>query len=287
LGAPEIVIRSIPSGGHNTRTIEFDPKDGGLFLSVGSAGNVDATSARSRVVKCLQNFNAVPAGGYDWLTCQVFADGTRNEVGIRIDSKGRLWGVENGCDNLQRADLGGDIHNDNPAEELNLFDTAGFYGYPYCWTEYNLSASVGDGPGTQWLHPQFSNNPNYSDAWCKNTSNVIKPVYSLPAHTAPLDLIFHESPTFPVGFQSGILVAEHGSWNRQPPQGYDVLNLELDAHNDTVISRRKIINGPGPTEQWNHRPVALAKLSPCGPAKECLLVTSDASGSLLAIASST
>jgi len=237
-------------------------------------------------VKCLQNFENVPTGGYDWTTCQVWADGTRNEVGLTIDSKGRLWGVENGCDNLQRVDLGGDIHNDNPAEELNLFDRAGFYGYPYCWSEYNLTGSVGGGPGTQWVHPQFSSNGIHSDAWCRNTSNVLEPHYSLPAHTAPLDLIFHSSPSFPVGYQSGILVSEHGSWNRQPPQGYDVLHLELDA-NDNVISRKKILNGPGPTEQWNHRPVALQKLVPCGPAKECLLVTSDASGVVIAIAPNT
>ncbi len=28
----------------------------------------------------------------------------------------------------------GDVHNDNPSEEVNIFDKPGaFYGYPYCW----------------------------------------------------------------------------------------------------------------------------------------------------------
>jgi hypothetical protein len=39
-------------------------------------------------------------------------------VGIRYDLQGRLWGVENGVDNLARSDLGGDIHENNPGEEM-------------------------------------------------------------------------------------------------------------------------------------------------------------------------
>lgn len=35
-----------------------------------------------------------------------------------MDDKGNIWGVENGMDNLNRADLGGDIHLGNPAEEV-------------------------------------------------------------------------------------------------------------------------------------------------------------------------
>ena len=66
---------------------------------------------------------------------RLFAYGLRNETALSIDSKGRLWGAENGRDNLM---VGGDIHFDNPAEEVNLFDTARpgrNYGYPFCWSE--------------------------------------------------------------------------------------------------------------------------------------------------------
>ena len=51
----------------------------------------------------------------DFSLGEVFADGLRNEVGLAFDAHGVLWGVENGADNLVRDDLGGDIHNDNPA----------------------------------------------------------------------------------------------------------------------------------------------------------------------------
>jgi hypothetical protein len=49
----------------------------------------------------------------DFQTMEVFADGLRNEVGLAFDKHGALWGVENSADNLQRDDLGGDIHENN------------------------------------------------------------------------------------------------------------------------------------------------------------------------------
>jgi hypothetical protein len=91
----------------------------------------------------------------------------------------------------------GDVHNDNPSEEVNIFDKPGaFYGYPYCWwvsrnfplravvwtwrvswlthiscfprSEYNLKGSrlgstvrPGHTRGTQWLHPTFLRDPRF------------------------------------------------------------------------------------------------------------------------------
>jgi hypothetical protein len=59
---------------------------------------------------------------------------------------------------LERSDLGGDIHNDNPAEELNRFpeeNTGLHWGYPYCWTEFLLPNNTGLGRGTLWAWPSF------------------------------------------------------------------------------------------------------------------------------------
>jgi glucose/arabinose dehydrogenase len=50
--------------------------------------------------------------------------------------------------------LGGDLHNTNPSEELNYFGTPGlFYGYPYCWSAFNVT---GYAPGTQFYQYQFA-----------------------------------------------------------------------------------------------------------------------------------
>ena len=55
-------------------------------------------------------------------------------LGLRIDKDEMLWGVENGVDELARSPWG-NIHNENPAEELNCFgnlnDTDAGYGSHY------------------------------------------------------------------------------------------------------------------------------------------------------------
>ena len=45
-------------------------------------------------------------------------EGEREGGRERGRGEGSLWGVENDMDNLNRPDLGGDIHLGNPGEEL-------------------------------------------------------------------------------------------------------------------------------------------------------------------------
>ncbi|SEU38073.1 Glucose/arabinose dehydrogenase, beta-propeller fold [Stigmatella erecta] len=277
LSGQQEVVTGIPTGGHTTRTIIFDA-EGRLYVSVGSAANVDNNSTRSRI----RRFTAaqVQAGNVAFTDGEVFADGLRNEVGLRFDSQGRLWGVENGRDNLNRADLGGDIHIDNPAEELNLFAEAGrFYGYPYCFSEFLLPSGVGMGPKTQWADPGFMNDGTHSDAWCRDVNNVVPPMLAMPAHVAPLDIVFYDGASFPPEVVDDAFVSFHGSWNRQPAQGYEVVRVvfenglpvryepffEFDSASDTAAG-------------WPHRPVGLG----VGPNGE-LFVSSDASGQIIAI----
>ena len=123
-GAMETVVNAIPGGGHAARTLVIDAQHR-LYVTVGSAGNVDAPAGPTmppdqRALIRRFNLDAVPTGGYPASAGEVFAYGLRNETALSIDSKGRLWGAENGRDNLM---VGGDIHFDNPAEEVNLFDT--------------------------------------------------------------------------------------------------------------------------------------------------------------------
>jgi len=91
-------------------------------------------------------------------------------VGLAFDSLGVLWGNENSGDQLVHPEYG-DIHNGNPAEELNKFDgpVGTFYGYPYCFSSYDLL----DFPaGTQFVWPSFMDDGIHSDVWCRNSSQV-------------------------------------------------------------------------------------------------------------------
>ena len=127
LGPHTVVVQNINADGnggaprgHTTRTLVFD-NGGVLYVSVGSYSNVDADSYRSRIRR-FAGVTAADAQPSEFVAGEVWADGLRNEVGLGFDGSGTLWGVENGADRLFRDDLGGDVHNDNPGEELNRLD---------------------------------------------------------------------------------------------------------------------------------------------------------------------
>ena len=277
LSGRQTVVTSIPSGGHATRTLVFDAQ-GNLYVSVGSNANIDPDSSRARIRRFTPA--QVAAGSVVFTGGEIFADGLRNEVGLRFDAQGRLWGVENERDNLSRADLGGDIHTDNPAEELNLFAAPGkFYGYPYCFSEFLLPSGVGKGPGTQWADPNFMNDGTHTDAWCRSTNNVVPPALVMPAHVAPLDIIFYDGALFPSELQGDAFVSFHGSWNRQPAQGYEVRRVVFDNGMPVRLEPFFEFDGEGDTSAaWPHRPVGLA----VGKRGE-LFVSSDASNQIIAI----
>jgi glucose/arabinose dehydrogenase len=267
-------VNGIPSGGHATRTLAFDATY--LYVSVGSGGNVDNNSERARIrrfaIVDLEDNPAFNSG-------EVFADGLRNEVGLRFDSQGRLWGVENGRDELEREDLGGDIHEDNPAEELNLFAEAGkFYGYPYCFSEYLLEDGVGMGPGTQWADPTFIDDGTHTDAWCQDPANVVPPALSMQGHSAPLDLIFYPGGAFPATYNGDLFVTFHGSWNRSQATGFKVMHVPFGDDGMPSGAPAPLLESAGEDNDWGHRPVGLAVL-PNG----VLLVTSDASTRVIAV----
>ncbi|CAD7950047.1 unnamed protein product [Amoebophrya sp. A120] len=284
----EIVVKNINADGqggaplgHWTRTLVFS-EDGYLYVSVGSNGNVDADSYRSRIRRFPSKFDAngnavplvpgtskpmdaLPAGGWDFTSAEVFADGLRNEVGLAFDQDEVLYGVENSADQLVRADLGGDIHNENPGEELNRFPEKGsdpsvdgknrHYGYPYCFTEYKIPAVMSQPAGTTrgrvFAWPSFM--PTYTDSWCRQ--NTVPPHVALQAHSAPLGVTFlrrkdldanidsvqqqQVNPQNPLPpqqnyglplsvFEHDAFIAYHGSWNRDAPTGYKVVWQKFD-----------------------------------------------------------
>eukprot|EP00026_Physarum_polycephalum_P007988 Phypoly_transcript_08061.p1 GENE.Phypoly_transcript_08061~~Phypoly_transcript_08061.p1 ORF type:complete len:445 (+),score=44.38 Phypoly_transcript_08061:186-1520(+) len=271
LGTPQTVITNIPGSGHNTRTLVYN--DGTLIVSVGSNGNVDKSGQAGVYSFKVSDFPTT----FDTKT--VIASGVRNEVGLRFDPQGRIWGVENGFDDLFRSDLGGDIHQQNPGEEVNLFDMPGkFYGYPFCWSQYNLT-TVSTPFLTQYAHPDFVTDGTHSDAWCQNPANVVLPKYSIRAHTAPLDIIFYTGSQFPA--TNDAFISSHGSWDRTPAAGYDVVHLKFSNGmpvSDTIVLAYK---GPGETASSWIRPVGLAWYN-CSN-QDCLLVTDDSAGFIVSI----
>jgi len=256
--AAEIVVHSMPTGGHFTRSLAFDAA-GRLYVNVGSAGDVDLDPQDLALRSQIRRFTipaTLPVGGFDYSTGDVYAKGLRNEVGIAFDSKGRFWGVENGSDGTYLP-VGTD---DNPAEKLNRLDAPGsrFYGYPYCWTEFSFPGGLG--AGTQWAHT--IPDPK-TDAWCRDKANVEPPAAAMQAHWAPLGVTEYSGGSLP--WKGDLFVASHGSSTRVPPVGRVIARAHLVGDKVTSVTpiAGHLVDGGLEQGTWDARPVDI-KMGPDG-----------------------
>jgi glucose/arabinose dehydrogenase len=224
MGAPETVVRSMPGGGHSARALLIDGLNR-LYVNIGSASNVDAPAGptsppATRAMIRRFDLGSIPSGGYQASTGEAFALGLRNENGLALDARGRIWGVENGRDDL-RAGSDAAMYNDNPGEEINLFDPAQpgrNYGYPFCWSEGVWTGPAAKGPGTQHLDPDQPG--GFTEASCQDPNMVVRPAFVLGAHLAPLDIVEYTGTAYPAEFRGNLFVSNHGSWNRDGSRGH-------------------------------------------------------------------
>src|SRR5690606_1403172 len=101
------------------------------------------------------------------------------------------------------------------------------------------------------------------------------------AHSAPLGILFYDGGSFPRDVAGDAFIAFHGSWNRPTPTGYKVVRVPFGADGMPSGDPVPFLETDGPRAmrpQWPHRPVDVAV-----GAKGQLLITSDASGVILAI----
>lgn len=189
LPAPVVVNDSFPSDTHHGwKYIKFGP-DERLYVPVGAPCNICESSDDYAVI------NSIKADGSDK---QIVAKGIRNTVGFDWHPQTKeLWFTDNG------RDLWGD---DQPPEELNRVSQQGqHFGYPYRY-------------GKQLIDPEFA----------APEQELIAAEVELPAHTAPLGMMFYTGKMFPKAYQNQILIAHHGSWNRSVPDGYYLSLVTLE-----------------------------------------------------------
>ena len=133
----------------------------------------------------------------DGSNCSIFASGLRNAVDMEW-RKGKIWATDNGRDLLG---------NDLPPEEINILEEGKNYGWPICY-------------GKQIHDTDFDKNIYIRNPCLDTEPSLI----DLQAHSAPIGLAFYEDD---------LLVAFHGSWNRQPPTGYKVVRINLQTQEVT------------------------------------------------------
>jgi glucose/arabinose dehydrogenase len=198
VGALRAIASGLPDGGqHPNRTLAVGP-DGALYLSVGSTCNAcRETSPESATLLKMAR---------DGQGRSVFASGLRNTIGFAWHPRTKaLWGVDHGIDHL------GD---DQQKEELNRLEQGGQYGWPYVYGEGHVYPPIEPPEGTT------------KEEWATRSR---KPALVLTAHSAPMQIVFPQKDGLPAAYRGGALVTLHGSWNREPPSGYEVVFVRFDA----------------------------------------------------------
>ena len=190
-------IADLPSGGgHWTRDIQFTPDGKKMFVSVGSASNVDdsdTTPAEKNRADVLE-FNPDGSG------MRIFAYGIRNCVGMAVNSQtGELW-----CSTNERDALGDNLVPDY----ITHVQEGGFYGWP-------------------WWYMGGHQDPRHAGKHPELKDKVITPDVILHPHTASLQMMFYAGKQFPAEYRGDIFAAEHGSWNRSVRVGYELIRVPL------------------------------------------------------------
>ncbi|MDG1211204.1 MAG: sorbosone dehydrogenase family protein [Paracoccaceae bacterium] len=187
-------ITDFKPNGHWTRSLLFNGDKSKLYAGVGSLSNIgdkgmDLEEGRAAI------YEVNPETG----DARIFAGGLRNAVGTAWEpTTGALWTVVNERDGL------GD---ETPPDYLTSVQDGGFYGWPYCYWGQTVDDRVEQDPAL--------------------VATAIKPDYALGGHTASLGLCWMPEGTLP-GFPDGMVVGQHGSWNRSTLSGYAVILVPFE-----------------------------------------------------------
>lgn len=237
IGQQEVVIPNLPTGGHSTRTVAFGPNRM-LYLAVGSSCNICQEDNPIRA--------AVSRANPDGSDLRTIATGLRNPVGLAFQpGTDRLWATVNERDNQG---------NEIPPDLVTVITEGANYGWPNC-------------------RPPDAT-PQESGADC---SNVTPPTIGIQPHSAPLGLAFLTGNGIPSNLNGDLVVAQHGSWNRQPPAAPKLLLVDFKDGNP--VGARDFVTGwqDASGERWG-RPAGVV-VAPDGS----LIVSDDTAGLLYRI----
>jgi glucose/arabinose dehydrogenase len=233
------IISNLPSGGHTLKTVKLGP-DGFLYVSVGSSCNVCDETDPLRASILRYTVEGKPAGALTTYGRHapdpIWASGLRNSQDyVWHPVTGEMYATNEGAD--MRSDKKGTaVDDDLPPEHLNVIKAGANYGWPHCWGDH-----VND--------PNFPADKEFCAA-------MQPPVLTFPAHSTPIGLAFLNKTNFPSEYRSDMLVALHGSWNRERPSGYKIVRVHF-AQNKPVTVSDFATGWLSPEGAWG-RPVGLA-----------------------------
>jgi glucose/arabinose dehydrogenase len=215
---------SFKPGGHWTRSILPSSDGKRLYIGVGSLSNIGDSGLQAEEGRAAIYEYDIASGAI-----RIFASGLRNPVGLAVEpTTDALWTVVNERDGL------GD---ETPPDYLSSVQDGGFYGWPYSYWNRIVDDRV----------PQ--------DAAL--VARAITPDYALGGHTASLGLCWMPAGTLP-GFGDGMVIGQHGSWNRSKLSGYRVIHVPFANGKPSGPSRDILTGFLAPDEKFSYgRPVGV------------------------------
>jgi glucose/arabinose dehydrogenase len=277
------VVTGLPDKGRHPLPALAAAADGTLYINIGSATDhcegasnapPDAKAACPEIQQAPPRASIIaarwdhpPAGGLPAASAKVVARGLRNSMALAIAPASHLWAAVNARDFINLADpsLSDELL---PPDTLVKVVDGSDYGWPYCY-------------GMQIASPE------YRPYDCKSKA---APTLLLPAHAAPLGMLYIDQ-TQPLGpYKQGLLIGYHGYRNA----GHRIVWQALDAHGDIAGPITELVFGwdgvatsksvdafsPSGAVEKMGSPVALAQW-PDGS----VMITDDHNGALLLLTS--
>ena len=217
-GATHVV--DLPAGAinhHWTKNLIASVDGRKLYVTVGSNSNVGERGADVEVQRAAIWEINVDDGAH-----RIYASGLRNPVGMawagdRSDGSTAptLWVVVN-----ERDEIGSDLVPDY----LTSVRDGAFYGWPYSYYGQNVDVRV------QPPQPEM-------------VGRAVSPDYALGPHTASLGLASSIGSSLPAPFVHGMFIGQHGSWNRRPHSGYQVVFVPFDADRPSGAAPVDVLTG--------------------------------------------
>ncbi len=184
-----------PINHHWTKALVASPDGSKLYVGIGSNSNIteNGIGAEYHRAAVLEVDAATGA-------TRLYATGLRNPTGLQFEPQSnRLWAIVN-----ERDEIGSDLVPDY----MTSVQENGFYGWPYSYYGQHVDTRA---------------QPQRPDL----VEKAIKPDYALSSHVAPLGLLFYQAENMPQ-YRGGAFISEHGSWNRTPLNGYQVVWVKFE-----------------------------------------------------------
>lgn len=211
--APRKLMDLPAGGGHWMRNIAIEPDGSAIYVAVGSVSNIGEQGMEVEEGRAMIWRYDLAAGRQS-----PFGVGLRNPNGLAFSPwSGELWTTVN-----ERDMLGSDLVPDY----LTNVPVGAQYGWPWVYWRDNIDRRV------EAAMPRFL------------TEYARRPEYALGPHVAALGLVFSQAGNrLGARFGSGAIIARHGSWNRKPAAGYDVVYVPFDARGNPQGQPQPVLTG--------------------------------------------